>query len=70
MPSTSPGKFYIGSPWAYGSAGSMIWNGTSHATAGAYFVVPPYHQGSPPAPCAPTVTGPEVGAQLGGWKMK
>ena len=65
-----PWESYIGSSWVYGSAGSMIYNGTSHATAGAYFVVPPYHQGATPAPCAPTVTGTEVGAQAGGWKMK
>ena len=65
-----PWESYIGSPWVYGSAGSMIWNGTSHATAGAYFVVPPYHQGATPSACAPTVTGEEVGAQVDGWKLK
>ena len=65
-----PWQSYLGSPWVYGSAGTMIWHGTSHANAGAYFVVPPYLQGSPPAPCAPTVTGPEVGSQSYGWKLK
>ena len=39
--------------------------------SGASFVIPPgYAQSSPPAPCAPTVTGPEVGSQVGGWKKK
>jgi len=66
-----PWESYIGSPWAFHDAFTMVWSGTSHGQASASFVIPPgYAQSSPPAPCAPVVIGEEKGAQGSGWKLK